>query len=327
MRFRKFSDLGWNVSEIGLGCWQIGWSWGDVSDQDARELLKKSLDMGVNFFDTSDTYGDGRSERFLSEILKTKSNKIYVTTKLGRRIRGTNYPRGYKHEPMEEFVDRSLINLGVECIDLVQLHCPPIEICKKEETFEKMDQIVKKGKIAHYGVSVYNLNEAFEAMKFSGVKSIQLVFNIFRQKPIEKFLKEAKKKNIAVIARGPLASGLLTGEINEKTIFAENDHRNYNINGEAFDIGDTFSGVNFEKGLMAVERLKNLLPKNFSLADLALKWILMHEEVSVVIPGAINKLQVEMNSKVSELEEISDLLPQINSIYDELIKPDVHNRW
>lgn len=327
MRFRKFSDLGWNVSEIGLGCWQIGWSWGDVSDQDARELLKKSLDMGVNFFDTSDTYGDGRSERFLSEILKTKSNKIYVTTKLGRRIRGTNYPRGYKHEPMEEFVDRSLINLGIECIDLVQLHCPPIEICKKEETFEKMDQIVKKGKIANYGVSVYNLNEAFEAMKFSGVKSIQLVFNIFRQKPIEKFLKEAKKKNIAVIARGPLASGLLSGEINEKTIFAENDHRNYNINGEAFDIGDTFSGVNFEKGLMAVKRLKNLLPKNFSLADLALKWILMHEEVSVVIPGAINKFQVEMNSKVSELEEISDLLPQINSIYDELIKPDVHNRW
>lgn len=327
MRFRKFSDLGWNVSEIGLGCWQIGWCWGDVSDLEARNILKKALDKGINFFDTSDTYGDGRSERFLSEILKTKSNKIYVTTKLGRRIRGTNYPRGYKHEPMEEFVDRSLINLGIECIDLVQLHCPPIEICKKEETFEKMDQIVKKGKIANYGVSVYNLNEAFEVMKFSGVKSIQLVFNIFRQKPIEKFLKEAKKKNIAVIARGPLASGLLTGEINEKTIFAENDHRNYNRNGEAFDIGDTFSGVNFEKGLIAVKKLKNLLPKNFSLADLAIKWILMHEEVSVVIPGAINKFQVEMNSRVSELKEISDLLPKINLIYDELIKSDVHNRW
>ena len=327
MNYRDFSNLGWKVSEIGLGCWQIGWCWGDVSDSEARNLLRKALDQGINFFDTSDTYGDGRSERFLSEILKSKSNKIYITTKLGRRIRGTNYPRGYKHDPMEEFVDRSLINLGIDQIDLVQLHCPPVDVCKKEETFEKMDQIVRKGKIANYGVSVYNLSEAFESMKFTGVKSIQLVFNIFRQKPIEKFLKEAKKKNIAVIARGPLASGLLSGDINEKTIFPENDHRNYNRNGEAFDVGDTFSGVDFKKGLLAVKELKKILPKEFTLSQLAIKWILSHSDVAVTIPGAINSKQVEQNSKVSEMPEIPELLTKIQEIYNQLIKQDVDNKW
>ena len=327
MKYRKFSDLGWNVSEVGLGCWQIGWSWGDVSERDARELLKKAVDKGINFFDTSDTYGDGRSEKFLAELIKSTSEKVFVTTKLGRRVRGTNYSRGYKQEPMEEFIDRSLMNLGVDCIDLLQLHCPPSEICSKKETYEMMDEIVKKGKIAYYGVTVHKLSDAMEAIQFPNVKSIQIVFNIFRQKPAESFFKEAKKRNVAIIARGPLASGLLTGEINQETKFPENDHRNYNINGKAFDIGDTFSGVNFEKGLKAVEKLKTLLPDNFSLSELALKWILMHDEVSVVIPGAKNKSQVQMNVQASDLVDISFLLSKISSIYDELIKPDVHNRW
>ncbi len=327
MNYRKFSNLGWNVSEVGLGCWQIGWCWGDVTDTDARELLTKALDDGINFFDTSDTYGDGRSERFLSELKKITKQKIYITTKLGRRVRGTNYAKGYKHKPMEEFIDRSLKNLGVECIDLLQLHCPPSEICSSKETYELMDEMVQKGKIANYGVSVWKISDAMEAIKFDNVKSIQIVFNIFRQKPIEKFLKEAKKRNIAVIARGPLASGLLTGKIDKNTKFAENDNRNYNINGEAFDVGDTFSGVKLDKGFQALERLKKILPNNFSLSDLALKWILMHDEVTVVIPGAINKYQVNQNSKASELEEISALLPEIKSIYDDIIKPDVHHRW
>ena len=327
MKYRKFSDLGWDVSEVGLGCWQIGWCWGDVTERDARELLKKSLDEGINFFDTSDTYGDGRSEKFLSEIIKSTSEKIYVTTKLGRRIRGTNYPKGYKQEPMEEFIDRSLMNLGIECIDLLQLHCPPSEIISKKETFEMMDEIVKKGKVANYGVSVHKISDAMEAIKNPNVKSIQLVFNIFRQKPTEIFFNEAKKKNIAVIVRGPLASGLLTGEINRDTKFAKNDHRNYNIKGEAFDIGDTFSGVNFEKGIEAVEQLKKIVPDNFSLSTLALKWILSHDAVSVVIPGAVNKSQVKINAGTSDLDDISDIIPKINSIYDELIKADVHNRW
>ena len=327
MKYRKFSNLGWNVSEIGLGCWQIGWCWGDVSERDAIQLLKKSLDKGINFFDTSDTYGDGRSERFLSKLLKSTSEKIHVTTKLGRRIRGTNYPKGYKQAPMEEFIDRSLINLGVECIDLLQLHCPPSEIIEKKETYEMMDEFVNKGKIANYGVSVHKVTDAIEAIKNPNVKSIQMVFNIFRQKPSESFFEEAKKRNVAIIARGPLASGLLTGEINKDTKFAENDHRNYNINGEAFDIGDTFSGVNFEKGLEAVERLKKLVPEKYSLSQLALKWILTHDAVSVVIPGATDKFQVEMNADASNIENISNLLPNINSIYKELIKPDVHYRW
>jgi aryl-alcohol dehydrogenase-like predicted oxidoreductase len=327
MKYRKFSDTAWNVSEVGLGCWQIGWCWGDVLDNDARSILKEALDNGVNFFDTSDTYGDGRSEKFLGELIKFTSEKIFITTKLGRRIRGTNYPRGYKHEHMEEFIDRSLLNLGIDCIDLVQLHCPPIEICKQKQTYEIMDKLVKKGKIINYGVSVHTLADAMEAIKFPNVKSIQLVFNIFRQKPAERFLKEASKKNVAIIARGPLASGLLSGFITKETKFPENDHRNYNLNGEAFDVGDTFSGVNFAKGIQAVEELKKIVPKNFSLSDLALKWILSHKEVSVVIPGATNKLEVRNNSRLSNLEGIEYLIPKINSIYEEFIKPDVHHRW
>ena len=193
--------------------------------------------------------------------------------------------------------------------------------------FGLMDQFVKKGKIANYGVSVHTIEDALEAIKFPNVKSIQMVFNIFRQKPAEKFLNIAKEKKIAVIARGPLASGLLTGEINNNTKFADNDHRNYNINGEAFDIGDTFSGVNLERGILAVEKLKGLLPKDFSMSDLALKWILMHEAVTVVIPGATHKKHVGQNTKASELKDISSILPKINTIYDELIKPDVHGRW
>jgi len=326
MKYRKFSDLGWSVSEIGLGCWGIGGNWGDVSECEARELLKKALDKGVNFFDTADVYGDGRSEKFLGELIKSTSEKIFVTTKSGQRLRPYT-PGGHNLKNIEEFIDRSLINLGIDCIDLLQLHCPPSQICSKKETYEMMDEIVKKGKIAHYGVSVFKLSEAMDAIQFPNVKSIQMVFNIFRQKPAEAFLKEAKKRNVGIIARGPLASGLLTGTINQETKFPENDHRNYNINGKAFDVGDTFSGVNFEKGLKAVEKLKDLLPDNFSLTDLALKWILMHDEVSVVIPGATNKSQVQMNTHATDLEDISSLLPKINSIYDELIKPDVHNRW
>ena len=197
----------------------------------------------------------------------------------------------------------------------------------QSEAFEQMDYANEKGKIVNYGVSVHKISDAMEAIQNPNVKSIQMVFNIFRQRPAEVFFKEAKKRNVAIIVRGPLASGLLAGKINKETKFAENDHRNYNINGEAFDIGDTFSGVNFEKGLEAVEELKRLVPDNFSLSELALKWILMHDAVSVVIPGAVNKSQVQMNANVSDLEDISYLLPKINSIYDELIKPEVHSRW
>ena len=325
MQYRKFSDLGWNVSEIGLGCWAIGSEWGEVSEVDAREVLKTSLDKGVNFFDTADVYGDGRSEKFVGELIKSTSEKIFVATKSGRRLNPHN-AEGYNLKNIERFIDRSLINLGVDCIDLLQLHCPPSEICSKKETYEMMDEMIKKGKILNYGVSVEKVSEAIDAIKFPNVKSIQIIFNIFRQKPAENFFKEAAKKNVAIIARVP-ASGLLTGKMNQNSLFPENDHRNYNINGEAFDIGETFSGVNFNQGLKVVEILKDLLPNNFSLADLALKWILMHDEVTLAIPGAKNSSQVQANVNASELENISALMIKINSIYDEFIKPTIQNRW
>ena len=326
MQYRDFSNTGWKVSEIGLGCWAIGSEWGDVTATDAREVLKASLDNGVNFFDTADVYGDGRSEKFVGELIKSTSEKIFVATKAGRRL-NPHTPERYNLKNIEKFINRSLTNLGVDCIDLLQLHCPPSEICPKKETYEMMDELVKLGKIANYGVSVEKVSEAMDAIQFQNVKSIQIIFNIFRQKPAETFFKEAAKRDVSIIARVPLASGLLTGKMNQGSKFPQNDHRNYNINGDAFDVGETFSGVNFEKGLEAVEKLKGLIPDNYSLADLALKWILMHDEVSVVIPGAKNESQALMNLKASDLDEISSLLPSINSIYDELIKPDVHNRW
>ncbi|MGA0944016.1 MAG: aldo/keto reductase, partial [Alphaproteobacteria bacterium] len=255
MKFRKFSNIGWQVSEIGLGCWAIGSEWGDVSKEDANEVLKTSLDNGVNFFDTADVYGDGRSEQFIGELLKSTSEKIYVATKSGRRLNPHN-SEGYNPQNIESFIDRSLKNLGVECIDLLQLHCPPSDVCSKKETYEMMDDIVKKGKILHYGVSVEKVSEALDAIQFPNVKSIQIIFNMFRQKPSEEFFKEAAKRDVAIIVRVPLASGLLTGKMTKDSSFPANDHRNYNIKGEAFDVGETFSGVNFEKGLLAVEELK-----------------------------------------------------------------------
>ena len=326
MKFRKFSNSCWQVSEIGLGCWAIGSEWGDVSKEDANEVLKTSLDNGVNFFDTADVYGDGRSEQFIGELLKSTSEKIYVATKSGRRLNPHN-SEGYNPQNIESFIDRSLKNLGVECIDLLQLHCPPSDVCSKKETYEMMDDIVKKGKILHYGVSVEKVSEALDAIQFPNVKSIQIIFNMFRQKPSEEFFKEAAKRDVAIIVRVPLASGLLTGKMTKDSSFPANDHRNYNIKGEAFDVGETFSGVSFEKGLLAVEELKQLLPENFTMADLALKWILMHDEVTVAIPGAKNKQQASLNINSVYLEEISSLMPLIKNIYDKYFWDDIHHLW
>ena len=326
MKYRKFSDLGWKISEIGIGCWAIGSEWGEVSVEDAKEALYSSIDNGINFFDTADVYGDGRSEKIISEVLKNSNEQIYVATKAGRRLDPHNAD-GYNLNNIESFIDRSLSNLGVDIIDLVQLHCPPSEICGKKETYEMMDEIVKKGKIKYYGVSVEKVSEALDAIKYPNVKSIQIIFNIFRQKPSEIFFEEAKKNNVAIIARVPLASGLLTGKMNNKSSFPENDHRNYNINGDAFDVGETFSGVNFSKGLEAVEELKKIKPEGFSLTDLSLKWILSHPEVTVVIPGAKNKVQAEQNIKASDLNEINSVKDSIAEIYNKYFRKDIHSNW
>ena len=326
MKYREFSNVGWKVSEIGIGCWAIGSEWGDVSPENAKDALFTSLDNGVNFFDTADVYGDGRSEKFIGEILKNTKEKIYVATKAGRRL-DPHVSEGYNLNNIEAFIDRSLLNLGIDTIDLLQLHCPPSDICGKSETYEMMDEIVKKGKIKYYGVSVEKVSEALDAIKFSNVKSIQIIFNIFRQKPNEIFFKEAKKNNVAIIVRVPLASGLLTGKMNLNSSFPKNDHRNYNINGDSFDVGETFSGINFHKGIEAVRELKTLLPQDFSLTDLALKWILSHDEVTVVIPGAKNKLQAQLNTRASEMNNINTIMNSISDIYQSYFKNDVHSRW
>ena len=326
MKYREFSNVGWKVSEIGIGCWAIGSEWGDVSPENAKDALFSSLDNGVNFFDTADVYGDGRSEKFIGEILKNTKEKIYVATKAGRRL-DPHVSEGYNLNNIEAFIDRSLLNLGIDTIDLLQLHCPPSDICGKSETYEMMDEIVKKGKIKYYGVSVEKVSEALDAIKFSNVKSIQIIFNIFRQKPNEIFFKEAKKNNVAIIVRVPLASGLLTGKMNLNSSFPKNDHRNYNINGDSFDVGETFSGINFHKGIEAVKELKTLLPQDFSLTDLALKWILSHDEVTVVIPGAKNKLQAQLNTRASEMNNINTIMKSISNIYQSYFKDDVHSRW
>ena len=326
MKYREFSNVGWKVSEIGIGCWAIGSEWGDVSPENAKDALFTSLDNGVNFFDTADVYGDGRSEKFIGEILKNTKEKIYVATKAGRRL-DPHVSEGYNLKNIEAFIDRSLLNLGIDTIDLLQLHCPPSDICGKSETYEMMDEIVKKGKIKYYGVSVEKVSEALDAIKFPNVKSIQIIFNIFRQKPNEIFFQEAKKNNVAIIVRVPLASGLLTGKMNLNSLFPKNDHRNYNINGDSFDVGETFSGINFQKGIEAVKELKKILPQNFSLTDLALKWILSHDEVTVVIPGAKNKLQAQLNTRASEMNNINTIMKSISNIYQSYFKDDVHSRW
>ena len=327
MKYRKFGSLDWNVSEVGLGCWQIGADWGNVTEDSAQEILKSSYENGVNFFDTADVYGMGRSEKFVGEFLKSVSERIYVATKAGRQINPHVAKGYYDKDLMESYVNQSLSNLNVETIDLLQMHCPPTEVYSSDNTFEMLDYLVSKGKIQNYGFSVQTVDEALECIKRPNTKSIQVIFNIFRQKPAEKLFKIAKEKKVAIIVRVPLASGLLTGKFNKDSSFAPDDHRNYNINGDAFDVGETFSGVNFNKALEAVDELKNILPEGITLSQLSLKWILMHDAVSIVIPGAKNKDHVGLNTSSSELNEISSLMNEINSVYTKYFFDDVHHRW
>ena len=327
MKYRKFGSLDWNVSEVGLGCWQIGADWGNVTEDSAQEILKSSFENGVNFFDTADVYGMGRSEKFVGEFIKSVSERIYVATKAGRQINPHVAEGYYDKALMESYVDQSLSNLNVETIDLLQMHCPPTEVYSSDKSFEMLDYLVGKGKIQNYGFSVQTVDEALECIKRPNTKSIQVIFNIFRQKPAEKLFQIAKEKKIAIIVRVPLASGLLTGKFNKDSSFTPDDHRNYNINGDAFDVGETFSGVNFNEALEAVKELKNLLPDGITLSQLSLKWILMHDAVTVAIPGAKNKEHVDLNTSSSGLDEVSPLMNQINSIYTKYFYDDVHHRW
>jgi len=328
MRHHAFGRMPFTVSDVGFGAWQIGGAWGDVSEADGRAALNAALDAGMTFIDTADVYGDGRSEKIIAEVLKARGGeRPMVATKAGRRL-DPHVADGYTKANLEGFIDRSLKNLGVECLDLVQLHCPPTEVLYRPEVFEALDALTQEGKIKGYGVSVEKVEEALKAIAFPGVVSIQIIYNIFRQRPSDLFFAEARRKNVAVIARVPLASGLLSGKITSGTTFAADDHRNFNRNGEAFDVGETFAGVPFDVGLEAVEEVRKLVPEGASMAAFALRWILMSDAVTVVIPGARNAEQAKANAAAADLSPLSaDVMAATREIYDRLIAPHVHQRW
>lgn len=328
MQTRVLGKTGATVSEIGFGAWQIGGSWGDVSEADGKRALNASLDAGVTFVDTADVYGDGRSEKIIAAVLSERGGeKPFVATKAGRRL-SPHVAEGYTGANIEAFIDRSLTNLGVETLDLVQLHCPPTEAYYRPELFGALDRLVTKGKIRHYGVSVEKVEEALKAIEYPGVATVQIIYNIFRQRPHELFFTEAQKKNVGVIVRVPLASGLLSGKITRETAFAADDHRNFNRHGETFDVGETFAGVPFETALEAVEQLRPLVPEGVPMAQFALRWILEQQAVSVVIPGARNEAQARSNAAASALAAIDDKTKAaINAVYERLVKVHVHHRW
>lgn len=328
MQTRVLGKTGATVSEIGFGAWQIGGSWGDVSEADGKRALNAALDAGVTFVDTADVYGDGRSEKIIAAVLSERGGeKPFVATKAGRRL-SPHVAEGYTGANIEAFIDRSLSNLGVDTLDLVQLHCPPTEAYYRPELFGALDRLVTKGKIRHYGVSVEKVEEALKAIEYPGVATVQIIYNIFRQRPHELFFTEAQKKNVGVIVRVPLASGLLSGKITRETAFAADDHRNFNRHGEAFDVGETFAGVPFETALEAVEQLRPLVPEGVPMAQFALRWILEQQAVSVVIPGARNEAQARSNAAASALAAIDDKTKAaINAVYERLVKVHVHHRW
>ncbi len=327
MNYRTFGSIGWEVSEISFGGWAIGADWGDVSEEDALDALNAAIDQGVNFIDTADVYGDGRSERLISRILKERSEQVYVASKAGRRL-DPHVTEGYNRKNLTAFVERSLQNLDVEALDLVQLHCPPTQVYFNPEVFGVLDDLVQAGKVKHYGVSVEKVEEAIKAIQYPNVQSVQIIFNMFRQRPAELFFELAKQRQVAILARVPLASGLLTGKMTAQSAFPSDDHRNYNRNGQAFDVGETFSGVDFKTGLEAVEMLRPLVPSGASMAQLALRWVLMFDAVSCAIPGAKNRAQAVQNVQAAELPPLSDkVMAQVQAIYDDRIRPHVHQRW
>ena len=328
MRHRTFGRTGFTTTDIGFGAWQIGGAWGDVSEADGRSALHAALDAGMTFIDTADVYGDGRSEKIIADVLKERGGeRPMVATKAGRRL-SPHVADGYNKANLEGFIDRSLKNLGVECLDLVQLHCPPTEVYYRPEVFQALEDIKAAGKIADYGVSVEKVEEALKAIEYPGVVSVQIIYNIFRQRPAQLFFQEAARRKVAVIARVPLASGLLSGKITRDMAFADDDHRNFNRQGDAFDVGETFAGVPFDTGLQAVEEIRALVPAGESMAAFALRWILMADAVSVVIPGARNAAQAIANAAAASLPAIpQDVMDVTRAVYERLVAPHVHQRW
>ena len=327
MNYRELGRTGFKVSEISFGAWAIGADWGNVDNAESLAALHRAVDLGVNFFDTADVYGDGRSERLLAELKKERAEEIIIATKAGRRL-NPHVASGYTGANLAAFIDRSLQNLQTDALDLVQLHCPPTEVYYYPELFGALDDLTKQGKIKNYGVSVEKVEEAVKAIEYENVKTVQIIFNIFRQRPADLFFDLAKRRKVGILARVPLSSGMLTGKMTRDTQFAAEDHRSYNRHGEAFDVGETFSGVDFETGLAAVEELRRLVPEGMSMTQFALRWILMFDAVSCAIPGAKRPSQAEENIAAAEFAPLSEeTMLAVRRIYEARIKPLVHHYW
>jgi aryl-alcohol dehydrogenase-like predicted oxidoreductase len=327
MEHRGLGKTGRDVSVIGFGAWGIGADWGDVHDAESLRALHAAADAGMTLIDTADVYGDGRSERVIGQFLRERAGeRFFVATKIGRRV--ALDPASYSLDAFRAWVDRSRANLGMDRLDLVQLHCLPTSTYYRPELFDALEALVAAGSIASYGVSVEKVEEGLKSIEYDGLSSVQIVFNMFRQRPAERFLAEARRRDVGVLARVPLASGLLTGKMSAQTRFAASDHRHYNRHGESFDVGETFSGVDYQVALEAVEELKTLVPQDVTLAQLALRWILMHDGVTAAIPGAKTPGQARENAAAADLPPLSpETMDVVREVYDRRIKALVHQRW
>lgn len=327
MSYRPLGRTGWKVSEISFGAWAIGGSWGSVSEKDALDSLHKAIDCGVNFIDTADVYGNGRSERLIAQLKKSRKEEVVVATKAGRRLPQQTV-EGYSRENLTMWVEDSLRNLATDSLDLLQLHCPPTELYERSEVFGILDDLVGAGKIRYYGVSVERIAEALKAVEYPNVQTVQIIFNCFRTRPAEEFFPAAKKKEVGILARVPLASGLLTGKLRRESQFAADDHRNFNRYGQSFDVGETFSGVDYNSGLEAAEEIRALLPAGVSMSQFALRWILMFDAVTCAIPGGKRPEQVSENCSASTIPRLSpQVMNEVRRIYDQKIRSQVDSRW
>ncbi|XXY51526.1 aldo/keto reductase [Sorangium sp. So ce269] len=327
MEYRSLGRTGLRLSSVSFGAWAIGGTWGDVDDKESLAALHRAADRGVNFFDTADVYGDGRSEQLLARLRRERREEIVIATKAGRRSDPHN-AASYTEQNLTAFVERSLKNLEAEALDLLQLHCPPTDVYYRPEVFDVLDRLVKAGKVRFYGVSVERVEEALKAIEYPGVQSVQIIYNVLRQRPAELFFPEAKRRQVGILARLPLSSGLLTGKMSAATTFAADDHRNFNREGAAFDKGETFSGVDYNLGLAVVEELRPLVPAGVSMAAWTMRWILMEDAVTCVIPGAKRPDQVDQNTSAADLPALpQETMAKIREIYDRRLRPAVHQLW
>jgi aryl-alcohol dehydrogenase-like predicted oxidoreductase len=327
MEYRELGCTGWKASAISFGAWAIGGTWGNVDDSESYAALERAIELGVNFFDTADVYGDGRSERLLAKLRKQHPDNIFIATKAGRAL-NPHVAAGYNRSNLTGFVERSLKNLQTEALDLLQLHCPPTEVYYTPEVFGILDDLVKAGKIRFYGVSVEKVEEALKAIEYPNVQTVQIIFNMFRQRPAELFFEQAKKRKVGILARVPLASGMLTGKLKPTSQFEADDHRAFNRQGESFDRGETFSGVDYTTGLQAVEELKLICPPGMTMPQFALRWILMFDAVTCAIPGAKRPSQVDENFAAADLPPISaETMDGVKEIYNSHIRELVHYYW